>query len=230
MEYLTTSKTRGLIWEIENPISSHGERRRAEVTTLLLQPKQNERVLDVGCGDGYQISYIADLAGYIVGVDVSIGKLKEAKKRLRNVDFIKASSEKLPFQLETFDKVLSLELLEHLRNPSQTINEIDLILKKRGILVLSVPYKEHIKMTQCVHCGKLTPLWGHLTSFNEGKISSLMPKNYALLNREYVATMVASHPLFSCLSTRIWKVIDRVVRVLPGEKPCWFISKFIKIK
>lgn len=230
MEYLTTSKTRGLIWEIENPISSHGERRRAEVATLLLQPKQNERVLDVGCGDGYQISYIADLAGYIVGVDISIGKLKEAKKRLRNVDFIKASSEKLPFQPTAFDKILSLELLEHLRNPSQTINEMNLTLKDRGILVISVPYKERIKMTQCIHCGKLTPLWGHLTSYDEEKISSLIPENYVLLNREYVATMVASHPLFSCLSTRIWMLFDHIVRVLPGEKPCWFISKFSKTK
>jgi len=230
MEYLTTSKTRGLIWEIEDQISLHGERRRAEVTTLLLQPKQNERILDVGCGEGYQISYIVNHAGYTVGVDLSLSKLIEAKKRVKDVDFINASSEKLPFRTETFDKVLSLELLEHLRNPSKTIDEISFILKKQGILVISVPYKERIKMTQCIHCGKLTPIWGHLTSFDEEKLSMLMPKNYILLNREYVATMVASHPLFSCLSTRLWKMIDRVVRLLPSEKPCWFISKFSKIR
>jgi ubiquinone/menaquinone biosynthesis C-methylase UbiE len=229
MEYLTTSEAGSSIWDIENPISSHGERRRAEITTLVLQPKKNERILDVGCGDGYQMRYITEHTEFTVGIDISQNKLKEAKKRVKNVDFIRASSENIPFQPKTFDKILCLELFEHLRNPSRTTNEIDFILKKHGILVVSVPYKERITMTQCIHCGKFTPLWGHLNSFNEKTLSSLLPKNYALLNREYVATMVASHPIFSYLPTCAWKVVDRIVRVLPGEKPDWFINKFQKL-
>lgn len=229
MEYLTTSKASGSIWDIENPISLHGERRRAEITTLLLQPRKKERILDVGCGDGYQMRYVAKYAGFTVGIDISQEKLKEAKKRVRNVELIRASSEKLPFKPETFDKILCLELFEHLKNPCRTTNEINFILKKHGILVVSVPYKERITMTQCIYCGKLTPLWGHLNSFNEEALLSLLPKNYVLLNREYVATMVASHPIFSCLPTKMWKVIDRIVRVLPGEKSDWFINKFQKL-
>ncbi len=229
MVYLTISKTGGSIWDIENPVSSHGERRRAEITKLLLQPGRNERILDVGCGEGYQMSYIIEHTDFAVGIDISRNKLREAKIRVENVDFVRASSENLPFQPETFDKILCLELFEHLENPSKTTNEINSILRKHGILVMSVPYKERIMMTQCVHCGRLTPLWGHLSSFNEEALVSLVPKNYVLLNREYVATMVASHPIFSCLPTKIWKVIDRIMRVLPGEKPDWFINKFQKL-
>lgn len=219
----------GVIWEVKDPIRLQGERRRAEVTARILRPKPDDVILDVGCGDGYQISYILRRASKIVGIDLSHARLKEAKKRIKGVDLIRASSEKIPFKHQIFDKVMCLELLEHLENPSRTLKEIEFILKDAGILVVSVPYKERIIATECIHCGKPTPLWGHLHSFDERKLSSLLPRNLKTIHRIYTGTIIAAYPLFNVLPTSLWKFVDDVSRVLPGMKPSWLVSKIIKM-
>ena len=218
-----------LIWQITDPIQLHKERRRSEVTLSLLQPRRNDVILDVGCGDGYQLSYLTKYTSYIVGVDLSIQKLREGKGRVNEAHFICASSEKLPFQPRTFNKVICLELLEHLKNLSKTISEIDLVLKEAGILIISLPYKEHLIWTRCIHCGKLTPHSGHLHSFDEKRISSILPTNYVILTREYVCTVVSSYMLFSFLPTRLWKILDNFSRMLPEVYAIWFMNKFQKV-
>ncbi|NIO38288.1 methyltransferase domain-containing protein [Candidatus Bathyarchaeota archaeon] len=214
----------------EDPVHLHGERRRAEVTRILLSPQRDDEILDVGCGGGYQLSHFADSVAYVVGVDISKDKLVEAKKKVGIGEFVQAISERLPFKIQVFSKVLCLELLEHLRNPLATLNEIGEILSKEGILILSVPLRERIIMTQCVHCGEFTPLWGHIHSFDERKISSFLLPRYALVHSEYLGSMIASHPLFEFLPTRIWKALDSIFRHLPGERTSWIISKARKTK
>ena len=217
------------ILELVDRVQLHGERRRAEVTSSLLQPHRSDLILDVGCGDGYQMFFIAKHVQHAIGIDTSFYKLKEAKMRVKEADFIRATVQKLPFQPAAFNKVLCLELLEHVEDPSKALNEIDLVLKKGGTLIVSVPYRERIRMIQCVHCGKLTPLWGHLHSFDEEKLSSLLPRNYSVLRREYIGTPVSSYLVFSHCPTRLWKIIDNLSRLLLGFKPYWFINKVQKL-
>ena len=216
------------IWEMRDPIQVQGEQRRAEYTVFLLCPQRTDSILDVGCGDAYQINYVAKHKSYIVGIDVSHEKLKEGKKVVREANFVCASSESLPFQPKIFNKVMCLELLEHLRNPLKTLDEIDVVLKEKGILVISVPYNERIVMTQCIHCGKLTPMYGHLHSFDEKKLSHLLPKNYVTCRQEGMGTILAAYPIFHSLPLRLWRFIDRLSGLLPGMKPCWLLSKFQK--
>ncbi len=197
---------------------------------MLLKPRYDDIILDVGCGEGYQLSYFACSVGSVVGVDIAKEKLEEAKERIKVGEFIQAVSEKLPFRLRVFDKVMCLELLEHLKDPSATLDEINEVLSKRGTLVISVPYRERIVMTQCIHCGKLTPLWGHIHSFDEKKISSILPSNYVLICFEYIGSLISSHPFFKFLPTRIWKTVDDILRHFPGERASWIISKAQKIK
>lgn len=218
------------IWEIKNPILLHAQRRRAEVTRSLLQPQNNDSVLDVGCGDGHQISHFANLTSQVVGIDISKPKLKKAKRNIAKAEFICATSSKPPFKPKIFDKVLCLELLEHLKYPSKTLDEIDSVLKERGILIISVPYKEQIILTQCIHCGKPTPNWGHLHSFDEQKISSILPQNYSLIKREHICTAASSYHLFAFLPTKLWKVVDSFSTLLPSVNHYWMISKFQKVR
>jgi ubiquinone/menaquinone biosynthesis C-methylase UbiE len=218
----------GVIWEVKDPIRLQGERRRAEVTARILRPEPDDIILDVGCGDGYQISYILGRASRIIGIDLSRARLENARKRIRGADLVRASSEQTPFRQQIFDKATCLELLEHLSNPSVTLQEIESILKEDGILVVSVPYRERIISTECIHCGKPTPLWGHIHSFDERKLASLLPRNLRTIHQIYTGTVIAAYPLFSFLPTSIWKLIDDVSRFLPGMKPSWLVSKIRK--
>lgn len=221
-------EAKGVIWEIKDPIRVQGERRRAEITANLLKPRSGDLILDVGCGGGYQTSYMARPATFIVGIDISKDGLKKAKSRVKDADFVHASSEKLPFRFEIFDKVICLELLEHLSNPRKTLEEIESVMKEAGTLVVSVPYRERIVATRCIHCGKLTPLWGHLHSFDEQRLSSLLPRNLWTMRHIYAGTVLAAYPLFAFLPTRLWKIVDNFGRMLPAMKPSWLISKIRK--
>ena len=82
--------------------------------------KPGERVLDVGCGTGAQTLPAAEVAGpgNVAGVDPSPDMLerareKAAKKRLE-IDFRSAAIEKLPFDDQQFNVVLSSFMLHHL--------------------------------------------------------------------------------------------------------------------
>ncbi len=46
----------------------------------------------------------------------------------------------IPFPDERFDNVMAIEVLEYVANPNQAMNEVRRILKKNGILILSIPF------------------------------------------------------------------------------------------
>lgn len=222
------SEVHGVIWEVKDPIRFQGERRRAEMTVRILSPEEEDVILDVGCGDGYQISHILSYSSRTVGIDLSRARLAKARKKLDGADLVRASSEKIPFRQRAFDKVMCLELLEHLKNPALTLQQIESVLKEAGTLVVSVPFREQIVTTECVHCGKPTPLWGHIQRFDEKKLASFLPRNLKIINWIYTGTVIAAYPLFSFLPTSLWKLVDDVSRVLPGMKPSWLVSKIRK--
>jgi len=70
----------------------------------LLAPQANERILDVGCGDGALTEQIAASGALVKGVDNSPSMLEAAKKRGLDVD--QHSADALPYQHE-FDAVFS---------------------------------------------------------------------------------------------------------------------------
>jgi len=53
---------------------------------------------------------------------------------------IQAVNERLPFQDETFDAVFSFAVLEHVKDPFRSAQEISRVLKKGGILYCVVPF------------------------------------------------------------------------------------------
>ena len=52
-------------------------------------------------------------------------------------------SDNLPFPNETFDFVLFTAVIEHLYNPTKILNEINRILKKEGIIIISTTNYNH---------------------------------------------------------------------------------------
>ncbi|MBI2107148.1 class I SAM-dependent methyltransferase [Candidatus Woesearchaeota archaeon] len=91
-------------------------------------------VLDNGCGPG-KLSLVIPEGNTIVGSDVSLDMLREAKKRINFV--IRSMAEKLPFKNETFDVVYTDSMLHHLKNPIEGVKEVHRVLKKDGIAVFS---------------------------------------------------------------------------------------------
>ena len=108
---------------------------------------RGKRVLDYGCGDGFQSIAIANLgADYALGVDINENRLAHARRLangLENVGF----SRKIDGE---FDIVVSLNALEHFVNPLENIKEMKNALNDNGTILLSfgppwfAPYGHHM--------------------------------------------------------------------------------------
>ena len=63
-------------------IGHHHFRRVEECSTLIewLDPRPGERILDIGCGDGYYDSLIASKGAEVVGVDIHEKRLAKARR------------------------------------------------------------------------------------------------------------------------------------------------------
>ena len=107
--------------------------------------KENERVLDAGCGGG---RYINNIVCNRYACD-----LERAKNV--NADFSKGSCSDLPHQDAFFDKVICCECLEHLVFKDQAIQEMLRVIKPGGSLLIIDKNKiNQTPFTHCLHFGE----------------------------------------------------------------------------
>lgn len=97
------------------------------------------KFLDISCGLGYVVNF-ANMYGYrSYGIDISKRVSIIAKREFSSCDFIISSSERLPFENESFDIITNLGSLEHYIDMENAIRESVRILKKNGIVLYMMP-------------------------------------------------------------------------------------------
>lgn len=91
-------------------------------------------LLDIGCGEGALLDAIG---GRGVGVDLNPERLVLAANR--GMPVVLANACALPFPDQTFETVVSMEVLEHVPDMEQTISEVRRVLRPGGKWLVSVP-------------------------------------------------------------------------------------------
>ena len=122
-------------------------KRRARRVLQELQLKDNDKILDLGCGNGYY-SYLLSkipLNLKITGIDSHLNAIEDAKALIpkEKATFIIGYAEKLPFHEGAFDKIIMSEIIEHVDDDIKVLKEAKRVLKKGGILVLTTPNKNY---------------------------------------------------------------------------------------
>jgi len=107
----------------------------------LLQPSPKERILDVGCGDGYLTARIAARGAKVVGIDSSPA-LAEAARR-RGIDVRTERVEELSFG-PSFDAVFSNAALHWVPSAGAALANIRRALKPGGRLVVEQGGDENV--------------------------------------------------------------------------------------
>lgn len=105
------------------------------------------RVLDPGCGNGSLSNVIAQNGYEVVGIEESGLGFKFACLSFPDCQFIQASIYALPYsQLKnSFDIVISSEVIEHLFYPRELLKAARRCLKPNGRLILTTPYHGYWK-------------------------------------------------------------------------------------
>ncbi len=104
-----------------------------------------EKILDLGCGTGRHTLYLLKNGFKVYGCDASESALKIAKEIVKNVKFKKCDMISLPYEDNYFDGILCHFVIQHgkIEQIKKAISEIYRVLKKDGILYLSVPSVKH---------------------------------------------------------------------------------------
>lgn len=97
--------------------------------------KRNANILDIGCGTGKNLESLKEY-GKIYGLDSAKEAISFCKQRGLNIRL--GQAENIPFKSDFFDLVTLLDVLEH-TDDNKTLKEVYRVLKKDGLLILSVP-------------------------------------------------------------------------------------------
>lgn len=99
------------------------------------------RLLDVGCGTGEfeRLAHQRFPEATLVGVDVTPAMLAVAREKFRHtplVAFQMAHAEALPFASDSFDAVVSCNMLHHVREVARFLGECARVLRPQGHLIV----------------------------------------------------------------------------------------------
>jgi len=105
-------------------------------------PSGARRILDLGCGDGREISRVvptrdSGASRLVCGVDIDMTSLRALKARSATVQCVRAYGEQLPFRDATFDYVMSGVALPYMDIP-RTLREVGRVLRDGGELWASL--------------------------------------------------------------------------------------------
>lgn len=106
-----------------------------------------KKLIDLGCGDGTDLKYYKNLGAEIYGADASEELISLAKQNNPEAIIENSLFEKLPFEDNFFDVVVSKYAIQTSREITPILKEIDRVLKSDGILIYLVthPFRQFIE-------------------------------------------------------------------------------------
>ena len=95
---------------------------------ITLFPPPPRKILDVGCGTGVLAAMLTDYGYIVTGIDISDQAIEKCREKGLNA-YVQDLSEPFTFQERDFDCILMSEVLEHLVDPVQALQNLREILK-----------------------------------------------------------------------------------------------------
>lgn len=170
------------------PVQRYWQRARYRIILELLESCRRgggEAVLDIGCGSSRIIQDLPEA----IGLDILLPKLRFLRDR--HARLVQGSVLALPFPDGAFDAVICSEVIEHIPDQPQLLNEMSRVLRSGGTLILGTPdYGRWLWWVLEWIYGKILPgayAHEHITYFTRESLAErLRATGYAIHDLRYV--------------------------------------------
>jgi ubiquinone/menaquinone biosynthesis C-methylase UbiE len=131
------SSPEGLGGSVISFIMNRQNRPMYEDTIQALKPNDTDRILDIGCGNGYVTGLIARRHPCtLMGIDPSESIIKAAQRRRKpGITFQCGAADSIPVPAESFDKVYTINTVYFWPNLGDGMKEIWRVLRPGGLFV-----------------------------------------------------------------------------------------------
>jgi len=192
-------------------------------------------ILDIGAGDG-DIAFTLARKGHTVSVfDISRIRLEKYEDQARSLGIVQLHGnvqERISVDDKTQDAVLCGEVIEHVPENNRAMAEIRRVLKTGGQLIVSVPYRETLKMMVCPHCGENFELNGHLHTYDESILANLFQSHGFIVTGWHAGHTRVSRLLWMMIPFKfllpLYHLIDRLTYRRFRASDTWIMMKGIK--
>jgi len=130
--------------------------RKNEIRKIIqyLELKKKDKILDIGCGDGVWYLELLKQGFDITGIDVSDKDLEKLKHRAKimglSTKVKNEDAQKMSFENNYFDKILSACTIEHIPDDDAVFKKAYQILKNKGRFVISIPLNVNSLYTKII--------------------------------------------------------------------------------
>lgn len=126
----------------------------------MLNVKEGQRILDLGCSVGRITEYISDITkAEITGIDIADEVILNAQQRIKDksdrIKFIASDLDDLNFKTNSFDRIIAIDTIYFSDNIPELVNNLKRILKPNGLMCIfysqRITEKEDRKRLEAKH-------------------------------------------------------------------------------
>jgi 2-polyprenyl-3-methyl-5-hydroxy-6-metoxy-1,4-benzoquinol methylase len=164
------------------------------------------RALDVGCGDGLLFPALRGYAAAVEGIEPDAALVTSAARADGTIHVRPFDASFVPGR--SYDLVLFLDVLEHLRDPEAAVAHAASLTEPGGIVLVTVPAYRHLWTTH-------DDLNRHVTRYTRSELVALLSPHYAVERARYFFRWL--HP--AKLVQRVAETVRRPELAPPGIPP-----------
>jgi 2-polyprenyl-3-methyl-5-hydroxy-6-metoxy-1,4-benzoquinol methylase len=173
--------------------------RRIRTTINFLESQgPYEAVLDFGCGSGVALPFLAGFANRVVGLDIDITPYRALSHHMsfpKKVEVYEPKEYPLSrFPDQSFDVIIALDVLEHVKNIEDVIAEFCRVTKPSGMIIVCGPTENLFYRFGRMIAGKQYTGDYHVTN-----IHSIRKAMDTLMETKTLATLYYPFPLFKII-------------------------------
>ncbi|MFN8414132.1 MAG: class I SAM-dependent methyltransferase [Anaerolineales bacterium] len=175
--------------------------RLRKVMEYIQSPSLYSRILDFGCGSGVMLPYLSSISEQVTAMDVDLLPIQSVQNYIplaKNVEVKDATQINISdLPANSFDLIIALDVLEHVHDLPQTLNELLALLKPNGQLIVSGPtenilYKLGRKVAGPEYSG----------AYHERGIAEIKHELLKISKLQHIATLYWPIPLFEIFSAK----------------------------